>query len=217
MRIKLALALALLPAMLWAQGQDTVFYHKELPPAVVIGGKTKEKVLVRPGSKVADGHATGAISLRSEDELGRELGSVVQVKKPFLVKDITFRINENTIPGCVAAINIYRMEESLVNVLQKPIHFDVAVSDSPQRFNLHPNETLLLEPGRYFIAFQIVDCDRPAFQRFLAKPAEEQDYWEFSMYFTLHLKSSYTRETARGDLKSYPFNMGIAVKGLEYQ
>ena len=217
MRIKLAIALALLPSMLWAQGQDTVYYHKELPPAVVIGGKTKEKVLVRPGSKVADGHGLGAFSLRSEEELERELGSFVQVKKPFLVKDIKLCINENTIPGCVAAINIYRMEESMVNVLQKPIHFDVAVSDSPQSFKLHPNETLLLEPGRYFIAFQIVDCDRPAFQRFLAKPSEDQDYWEFSMYFTLHLKSSYTRETALGDLKSSPFNMGIAVKGLEYQ
>ena len=195
-----------------------VLHEQELPPAVFIGGDTKEKYLLRPGTKVAGG--TAAISLRGEQDLGRELGSVAEVKKPFLVKDILFSINENTIPGCVASINIYRIEgkkESFVNVLHKPVYFDVAVSDDSQDFDIQPEETIMLEPGKYFIAFQIVGCDKEALHAFLAKPVEEQKYWEFSQYFKLYFKSSYIREVALGEMKYSTFNIGIAVKGLEYQ
>lgn len=195
-----------------------VLHEQELPPAVFIGGDTKEKYLLRPGTKVAGG--TAAISLRSEQDLGRELGSVAEVKKPFLVKDIQLTINENTIPGCVASINIYRIEgkkESFVNVLHKPIYFNVADSKDPQDFDIPPDETILLEPGNYFIAFQIVGCDKDALKAFLAKPEEEQEYWDFSSYFKLYFKSSYLREVALGEMKHFSFNIGIAVKGLEYQ
>ena len=47
-----------------------------------------------------------------------------------------------------------------------------------------PEETLLLEPGRYFIAY---------------------------------FKSSYLREAALGRMEHFPVNIGVAVKGLEYQ
>ena len=70
-------------------------------------------------------------SLRSEHPSGREIGSVAQTKKPFLVQDILFSVHSNHIPGCVASINIYRIEgkkESFVNVLPKPVYFDVAAS-----------------------------------------------------------------------------------------
>ena len=195
-----------------------VLQEQELPPAVFIGGNTKEKYLMRPGTKVMGG--ASAISLRSEQGMGRELGSVAEAKKPFLVKEILLSINENTIPGCVASINIYRIEgkkESFVNVLHKPIYFDVPVSEGLQDFVIQPEDTILLEPGKYFVAFQIVGCDKEAFQAFLAKPEEEQKYWEFTMYFKLYFKSSYLREVALGKMNHYPINFGIAVKGLEYQ
>ena len=101
-------------------------------------------------------------------------------------------------------------------MLHKPIYFDVAVSDAPQQYDLHPEETLLLEPGRYFIAFQIVGCDEAALQAFLAKPMEEQIH-EMYINFYIHLKSSYLRKAALGEMKHYPVNIGISVKGLEYQ
>ena len=151
---------------------------------------------------------------------GRELGSVAQAKKPFLVKDILLTVRSNHIPGCVASINIYRIEgkkESFLNVLQKPIYFEVAVSNDPQNFDIRPEETLLLEPGKYFIAFQIVGCNSEALQAFLAKTQEEQEFWEMSMDFNIYLKSSYVREVALGEMKSLPVNIGVAVKGLEYQ
>ena len=197
-----------------------VLHEQELPPAVSIGGNTKEKYLMRPGTNVLKNMGVISTVLRSEHPSGREIGSVARTKKPFLVQDILFSVHSNHIPGCVASINIYRIEgkkESFANVLHKPIYFDVAVSNDPQDFDIQPEETLLLEPGKYFIAFQIVGCDKEALQTFLSKPEEEKKFWEMSMDFNIHLKSSYLKETALGEMKPLPVNIGVAVKGLEYQ
>ena len=197
-----------------------VLQELELPPAVFIGGNTKEKYLLKPGTKVLGNMGVISLALRSGHPSGRELGSVAQAKKPFLVKDVFLSIHSNHIPGCVASVNIYRIEgkeESFVNVLRKPLYFDVAVSNEPQHFHLEPEETLLLEPGKYFISFQVVDCDNEALQAFLAKPQEEQQYWEMTMDFAIYLKKSYLREAAMGEMKHSAVNIGVAVKGLEYQ
>lgn len=197
-----------------------VLREQELPPAVFIGGDTKEKYLLRPGMNVLKNLGVVSTALRSEHPSGRELGSVAQAKKPFLVKDILLTVRSNHIPGCVASINVYRIEgkkESFVNVLHRPIYFNVPVSNEPQDFDIRPEETLLLEPGRYFIAFQIVGCDDDALQAFLAKPDEERKFWEMTMDFNVFLKSSYVREVALGGTEYLPVNIGVAVKGLEYQ
>ena len=197
-----------------------VLHEQELPPAVSIGGNTKEKYLMRPGTNVLKNMGVISTVLRSEHPSGREIGSVAQTKKPFLVQDILFSVHSNHIPGCVASINIYRIEgegESFVNVLHRPIYFGVPVSDETQHFDIQPEETLLLEPGRYFIAFQIVGCNNEALQAFLAKTQDEQEFWEMSMDFNIYLKSSYVREVALGGMEHLPVNIGVAVKGLEYQ
>ena len=197
-----------------------VLQEQELPPAVFIGGDTKEKYLVRPGKHVLKNLGVISTSLQGEHPSGRELGSVAQAKKPFLVKDILLSVRSNHIPGCVASINIYRIEgkkESFVNVLHRPIYFDVPVSDQPQDFDIQPEETILLEPGRYFVAFQTVGCDTEALQAYLAKPVEERKNGEMTMDFDIYLKSSYLREAALGKMEHFPVNIGVAVKGQEYQ
>lgn len=196
-----------------------VLKDQELPPAVFIGGKTKAKYLLRPGTKVAGDQASIAISVWSEGSMGRELGSVAHAKKPFLVKDIMVSIKSNSIPDCVASINIYRIEgkkESFVNVLHKPIYFNIAVSEEPQDFDIQPEETLMLEPGKYFISFQIVGCDEQALKALQAKPENDRKYWEMTLYTVAYFKSSYVREAALGQMKQFPVNIGVAVKGLEF-
>jgi len=197
-----------------------VLHEQELLPSVIIGGNTKEKYLLRPGTKLLGNMGVISFSLQNGRSEGRELGSVAQVRKPFLVQDILLSVHSNHIPGCVASVNIYRIEgkkESFVNVLRKPIYFPVAVSDDPQPFDIQPEEALLLEPGKYFIAFQIVGCDDQAMQAFLAQPEEDRKFWEMTMDFIIHFKSSYVREVALGEMKPLPVNIGIAIKGLEYQ
>ena len=197
-----------------------VLHEQELPPAIFIGGDTKEKYLLKPGTGLLKSVGIITTSMRSGHPSGREIGSVAQTKKPFLVKNILLTVRSNHIPGCVASINIYRIEEkkeSFVNVLHKPIYFDVAVSNDPQDYDIRPEETLLLEPGKYFIAFQIVGCNNEALQAFLAKTQEEQESWEMSIDFNIYLKSSYVREVAMGEMEHLPVNIGVAVKGLEYR
>ena len=197
-----------------------VLHEQELPPAIFIGGDTKEKYLLKPGTGLLKSVGIITTSMRSGHPSGREIGSVAQTKKPFLVKNILLTVRSNHIPGCVASINIYRIvgkKESFVNVLHKPIYFDVAVSNDPQDYDIRPEETLLLEPGKYFIAFQIVGCNNEALQAFLAKTQEAQEFWEMSIDFNIYLKSSYVREVAMGEMEHLPVNIGVVVKGLEYR
>lgn len=195
-----------------------VLKDAELAPAVFIGGNTKEKYLLRAGAKIAgavgDFYHPGGVSK------GYELGSVAKARKPFLVKDIMFSIQSNYIPGCVAAVNIYRIEgkpEEFVNVLHKPIYVNVAMSNETQDFHIQPEESILLEPGRYFISFALVDCDMEAVRKLEATPESERDRFAMHLYVPMYFKSSYQRFYALGKLISFPVNIGMEVKGLEFQ
>ncbi|MBR5176636.1 MAG: hypothetical protein IKW89_12010 [Bacteroidales bacterium] len=195
-----------------------VLQEAELPPAVFIGGDTKEKYLLRagkriPGTSLGFYHHDGMLE-------GRELGSVARARKPFMVKDILFSIQSNYIPGCVASINIYRIEgksEEFVNILHKPIYVSIPESDSRQKFDIRPDETILLEPGRYFIAFQIVSVDEDVVRKYKETPVSERTATALHLYTAAYFKGSYERSVALGKLNSLPVNIGIVVKGLEYQ
>ena len=187
-----------------------VLRENELPPAVSIGGDTKEKYLLRPGTKVAGDAGALVFEPKTGHTKGVELGSVARTNKPFLVQDIRFGIRDNSIPDCVVAVNIYRIEgknEDFVNVLHKPLYVNVAESSTPQEYHIQPEETVLLEPGKYFISFQIVNLNAAALDEFP----------QMSLSTILYFKSSYIRKAALGKMEPYPVNIGMVVKGLEYQ
>ena len=195
-----------------------VLRESELPPAVFIGGETKEKYLLHAGTRIPG--AAGDFNCTSGNLKGMEMGSVVKARKPFLIKDILFSIKDNHIPGCVASINIFRIQgepEEFINILRKPIYVNVALSDEPQDFDIQPEETILLDPGRYYISFELVDCDEDAFREYLETPESERDLFAMHLYTFLYFKSSYQRFVVLGKFVHMPVNIGVAVKGLEYQ
>ena len=197
-----------------------VLHENELPPAVFIGGNTKEKYLLRPGAKIAGNAGVLVFEPKAGDAKGVELGSVAKTSKPFLVQDICFGVWQNSIPDCVVSVNIYRIEgknEDFVNVLQKPLYVHVAESEQPQEFHIQPKESILLEPGRYYISFQIVDCNEKALEEYLQVPESERDWSQMRLSTILYFKSSYTRKAALGKMEPCPVNIGMVVKGLEYQ
>lgn len=198
-----------------------VLQELELPPVVLTAGETKEKYLIRPGKNILGSKGSISISLATREFKGGELGSVAKTKKKFKIKDIELTLRDNSIPDCVASVNIYliedRQKETFVNVLNKPIYFNVPVSKTPQKLVIHPSETVMLEPGKYFIAFQIVGCNKEALEAYLAKPEKDRLINEMKMTTAIYLKSSYLRENALGKMQHIPINIGIAVKGLEYQ
>ena len=198
-----------------------VLHENELPPAVFIGGNTKEKYLVRPGKSVLKNMGSIVADLH-EEGIGGELGSIATAKKPFLIQDIQFTIKSNSIPKCVASINVYRIEgepETFVNILHKPIYFNIDIFDRPQDFDIQPDEPILLEPGKYFISFQIVAVDEDLLREFRNTPESErvQAFGSKFASFPIYLKSSYIRHAAMGKMEHLPVNIGVAVKGLEYQ
>ena len=195
-------------------------HENELSPAVFIGGNTKEKYLLRPGTKVFGNGGVLTFEPKTGSTKGVEIGSVAQTKKPFLVQDIQFGIWQNSIPDCEVSVNIYKIEgkdEQFVNVLQKPIYVNIAESEQPQEFHIRPEETILLEPGRYYISFQIVDCNEKALMAFLQIPENERDYSQMRLSTILYFKSSYIRKAALSKMEHCPVNIGMVVKGLEYQ
>lgn len=197
-----------------------VLHEQELPPAVFIGGNTKEKYLVSPGLKMSEKLGGAGYYFPGGGAKGGELGSIAKVRKPFLIRNIQFTIQSNYIPGCVASINVYRIEgdgEAFVNVLHKPIYFDIAYTETRRNYDIQPEESILLEPGKYFIAFQIVAVDEDAVQKILDKPESERDSKDMHIYTPLYFKNSYERFSPMGKLVHMPVNIGVAVKGLEYQ
>lgn len=189
----------------------------ELPPAVFFRGYAREKYLLRPGLMVNEN--LGGASFKIIDGNDLELGSVATARMPFLIKHIKFSITANHIPGCVASVNVYRIEgekERFINVLHNPIFINIAVSDEPQHFDLQPEETILLEPGRYFVAFQIVNIDEDAKREYLATPELERDPNAMTISTPLCFRSSYERHPASGITRHHPISIGISVKGLEY-
>lgn len=209
---------AYLPVSGPAEGLVIVLKEMELPAAVAIGGDTKEKFLLRPGTRFVG--ALGGFDVRDGIKKGVELGSVATARKPFLVKNILFSVTDNYIPGCVVSVNIYRIEgepEQFINVLHKPIYVNVAMSSERQYFDIRPEETLLLEPGKYYISFALVDCDANAIREYWDTPESERNPLGLHLYTPVYFKSSYYRSASLGKLDSIPFNIGISVKGLEYQ
>ena len=196
-----------------------VMKEQELQPAVFIGGKTKKKYLVSPGVKISE-HLGGGDFYMPGGGKGTELGTIARAKKPFLIKNIQFTILNNYIPGCVASINVYRIEddpETFVNILHKPIYFNIVESETPQYYDIQPEESVLLEPGKYFVSFQIVASDDEAVQKILETPEDERNPRALHMATLLYFKNSYERFTTLGKMMYIPVNIGIAVKGLEYQ
>ena len=197
-----------------------VLKEQELPPAVSIGGNTKEKYLVRPGMKINERIGRADFYRPGGGGKGAELGCIANVRKPFLIRDIRFTILDNHIPGCVASTNVYRIggdPETFVNVLHKPIYFKIIESDTSLNYNIQPEENIMPEPGRYFIAIQVVATDDEAVRRILETPESERDPRALHMSTALYFKSSYERYSAMGKMVYIPVNIGISVKGLEYQ
>ena len=196
-----------------------VLHEQELPPAVYIGGNTKEKYLISSGIKINE-RLGGADFYIPGGGKGSEQGCIAKVRRPFLVKEIQFAILDNHIPGCVASVNIYRIEgdpETFINVLRKPIYFNIIESESRQDYSIQPEETILLEPGKYFVALEVVGTDDEAVRRILETPESERHPRALHMSTSHYFKTSSVSYSAMGKMAKIPVYIGVGVKGLEFQ
>ena len=195
-------------------GKDS---FEELEAAVLTESKSKAKKLDGKGMKMP-----GGVMVMIPRSIGKEIGSIVQTRHPFLVKAISFTVEENRMEGCKASLRIYRMEgeNNLVNMVTMPIYQDIPKATDETKFTIAPEESIVLEPGEYYISFCLTEISREIMDRW-AESETWSDEQRFDMYrqdrirFPLYLKSSYTREQSDHPLTKWGANIGIEVSGIE--
>ena len=195
-------------------GKDS---FEELEAAVLTESKSKAKNLGGKGMKLPGGSI-----FMTPESVDKEIGSIVKTKHPFLVKAISFTVEENRMEGCKANLRIYRMEsdDSLVNIVTIPIYQDIPKAATETVFSIAPEESIILEPGEYYISFCLSEISREIMDKWAEAETWSEDqrfdtYRQDRIYFPLYLKSSYTRENQDQPLSKWGANIGIEVRGSE--
>lgn len=195
-------------------GKDS---FEELEAAVLTESRSKEKNLGGKGMKFP-----GGMIFMTPESVGKEIGSLVKTKHPFLVKAISFTVEDNLMEGCKASIRIYRMEgeDNMVNIVTMPIYQDIPKATDETRFSIAPEESITLDPGEYYISFCLMEISQEIMDRWAESDtwSDEQRfdmYRQDRIYFPLYLKSSYTRERSDHPLTKWGANIGIEVMGIE--
>ena len=219
----LTLFMCLLSFFSWAQepqiiggylldGEDS---FEELDAAVVTDAKRKDKNLDGKGMRFP-----GGAMMMIPESVGKEIGSIVEVKNPFLIKSISFTVDENRMQGCKASIRIYRITEDgdLANIVTMPISQDIPKAEKKTTFSIVPQESIELEPGEYYISFALTEISETIADKWAnskAWDAKERyaNQLEDSMFFPVYVKSSYSRENSDSPLTKWKYNIGMTVIG----
>lgn len=105
-----------------------------------------------------------------------------------------------------------------VSAMAKGSSFKKATQETV--FSIAPEESIVLDPGEYYISFCISEIGQEIKDRW-AESESWSDDERFAMYrqdrihFPLHLKGSYTREGPDQPLGKWGANIGIEVRGIE--
>lgn len=225
MKRTLIIFLSLIPLFAMAQESQTIGGYlldgkdsfEELEAAVLTESRSKAKRLGGKGMKMP-----GGVMMMTPRSIGGEIGSIVQTKHPFLVKTISFTVDENRMEGCRGSIRIYRIhdENNLENIVTMPIYQEIPKTGKKTVFSIAPEESILLEPGKYYVSFAVTEIGNEIMERWADSDTwsdKEQStrYMEDRMYFPLYLKTSYTRGNTDHPLTRWGANIGIEVMGIE--
>ena len=193
-------------------GKDS---FEELDAAVVTDSKRKDKNLDEKGMRLP-----GGAMMMIPESVGKEIGSIVEVKDPFLVKSICFTVDENRMEGCKASIRIYRITDdgNLNNIVTMPIYQDIPKAKKKTTFSIVPQENLELEPGEYYISFALTEISETIKNKWAdSKTWDAKERYanqlEDSMFFPVYVKSSYSRKNTDSPLTKWKYNIGMSVRG----
>ena len=193
-------------------GEDS---FEELDAAVVTDAKRRDRNLDGKGMRFP-----GGAMMMIPESVGKEIGSIVEVKNPFIVKSICFTVDENRMEGCKASIRIYRITEDgdLANIVTMPISQDIPKAEKMTTFSIVPQESIELEPGEYYISFALTEISETIADKWAnskAWDAKERyaNQLEDCMFFPVYVKSSYSRENSDSPLTKWKYNIGMTVIG----
>ena len=107
-----------------------------------------------------------------------------------------------------------------MNIVTMPIYQDIPKATEQTTFSIAPEESIVLDPGEYYISFCLTDISQEIMDRW-AESESWSDETRFDMYrqdrvyFPLYLKSSFTRSNSEEPLTKWGANIGIEVIGIE--
>ena len=191
---------AIVPYETYANGQQLIVMMKdkmvELAEVVVGKKNTPQKITGKAiGGPVASFRGKGKVD-------GTEWGPVFKSKKDYVISDILLTIKGISYQWCVLSFNIYEIQgNKFVNILNKPIYHRIEKSNSKQRLDIQPEETIMLRGKRkYYISVMVVDSDR---------------YGILDMQS--QFKTTYARNITKGKKRKLPIGPAIQVKGYEIE
>lgn len=193
-------------------GKDSL---EELDAAVLVESKRKEKELTGKGMIIP-----GACICMTPENIGEEIGSLINIKDSILVRSISFTVKENRMEGCKASIRIYSMDgkSNLMNIFTIPIEQDIPKAEKKKTFSIAPEDILILEPGDYYISLSITELSEDIMERWADSDTWNEDehytkYMQDRIYFPVYVKNSFHRDGAKMSLKEWWANIGLSVKG----
>ena len=141
---------AIVPYDTYANGQQLTVTMKDKVvelAEVVVGKKSKPQKIA---GKAISGPMASFRGKGKADAL--EWGPVFRSKKDYVISDILLTIKGSS-QWCVLSFNIYEIQDSkFVNILNKPIYHRIEKSNSKQRLDIQPQETIMLKgKKRYYI------------------------------------------------------------------
>ena len=188
----------IVPYEIYANGQQLTVTMKDKMvelAEVVVGKKNKPQKITGKaiGGPVASFRGKGKVD-------GTEWGPVFKSKKDYVISDILLTIKGISYQWCVLSFNIYEIQgNKFVNILNKPIYHRIEKSNSKQRLDIQPEETIMLRGKRkYYISVMVVDSDR---------------YGILDMQS--QFKTTYARNITKGKKRKLPIGPAIQVKGYE--
>lgn len=191
---------AVVPYETYANGQQLTVTMKDKVvelAEVVVGKKNKPQKIA---GKAISGPMASFRGKGKADAL--EWGPVFRSKKDYVISDILLTIKGSSYQWCVLSFNIYEIQNSkFVNILNKPIYHRIEKSNSKQRLDIQPQETIMLKgKKRYYISVAVIDSD---------------SYGILDMQS--QFKTSYARNITKGKKRKLPIGPAIQVKGYEIE
>ncbi len=191
---------AVVPYETYANGQQLTVTMKDKVvelAEVVVGKKNKPQKIA---GKAISGPMASFRGKGKADAL--EWGPVFRSKKDYVISDILLTIKGSSYQWCVLSFNIYEIQDSkFVNILNKPIYQRIEKSNSKQRLDIQPQETIMLKgKKRYYISVAVIDSD---------------SYGILDMQS--QFKTSYARNITKGKKRKLPIGPAIQVKGYEIE
>ena len=191
---------AVVPYETYANGQQLTVTMKDKVvelAEVVVGKKNKPQKIA---GKAISGPMASFRGKGKADAL--EWGPVFRSKKDYVISDILLTIKGSSYQWCVLSFNIYEIQDSkFVNILNKPIYHRIEKSNSKQRLDIQPQETIMLKgKKRYYISVAVIDSD---------------SYGILDMQS--QFKTSFARNITKGKKRKLPIGPAIQVKGYEIE